>query len=83
MLQYCGFGPQHIKAIGDINIDKEGKFTPGTWIPIISEEKVLEENPDFLLVLPWHFKEYFKKNNKFKNQNLVFPLPSLEIFKVS
>ena len=83
LLQYCGFGPQHIKAIGDINIDKEGKFTPGTWIPIISEEKVLEENPDFLLVLPWHFKEYFKKNNKFKNQNLVFPLPSLEIFKVS
>jgi hypothetical protein len=79
ILQYCGFGPDDIEVIGDVNKDKYGALTPGTWIPIESEEKVLATNPNYLIVLPWHFKDFFLKNLNFKGHNLVFPLPSLEI----
>jgi hypothetical protein len=79
ILQYCGFGPDDIEVIGDVNKDKYGALTPGTWIPIESEEKVLATNPNYLIVLPWHFKDFFLKNLNFKGRNLVFPLPFLEI----
>ena len=78
ILQYCGFGTEEIEVIGDVNKDKYGALTPGTWIPIEAEEKVLETNPDYLIVLPWHFKDFFVKSSSYKNRNLVFPLPSLE-----
>lgn len=79
VLQYCGFTENDIAAIGDVNPDKFGALTPGTWIPIEDETKILASNPDYLLVLPWHFREFFVKNLIFKGRNLVFPLPSLEV----
>jgi len=79
VLQYCSFGPSDIECIGDVNPDKYGSLTPGTWIPIKDEKDVLVTNPDYLLVLPWHYREFFTKSLAFKGRNLVFPLPSLEI----
>lgn len=79
VLQYCGFGPGDIEAIGDVNPDKFGALTPGTWIPIEDEAKVLASSPDFLLVLPWHFRDFFLRNPALKGRRLVFPLPQLEI----
>jgi hypothetical protein len=79
ILQYCGFGLDDIEVIGDVNKDKHGALTPGTWIPIEAEEIVLESKPDYLIVLPWHFKDFFIENPKFKGENLVFLLPYLEI----
>ena len=78
ILQYCGFGLDDIEVIGDVNKDKHGALTPGTWIPIEAEEIVLESKPDYLIVLPWHFKDFFLENPKFKGENLVFLLPYLE-----
>jgi NDP-4-keto-2,6-dideoxyhexose 3-C-methyltransferase len=79
VLQYCGLNANDISAIGDVNPDKFGALTPGTWIPIEDEAKVLASNPDYLLVFPWHFREFFVHNPVFKGRNLVFPLPSLEV----
>jgi len=79
ILQFCGFNASEIAVIGDVNADKYGALTPGTWIPIKEEARVLAGNPDYLLVLPWHFKDFFVKSPIFKGRNLVFPLPSLEI----
>jgi hypothetical protein len=78
ILQYCGFGLDDIEVIGDVNKDKHGALTPGTWIPIEAEEIVLESRPDYLIVLPWHFKDFFLESPKFKGENLVFLLPYLE-----
>ena len=78
LLQYYDIG-SNIEAIGEVNSDKYGKFTPGTNIPIISEDDILKKNPDYLLVLPWHFKEFFLKSEKFTNVKLIFPLPSVSI----
>ena len=79
VLQYCGFSNNDIAVIGDVNPEKYGALTPGTWIPIEEESRVLLSNPDYLLVLPWHFRDFFIKSPAFKGRNLVFPLPVLEV----
>ena len=57
LLQFCGFGPDDIEAIAEVNTDKFGCYTPGTHIPIVSEAEAHAQKPDYFLVLPWHFKE--------------------------
>ena len=79
LLQYCGFNSDDIDAIGDVNPDKFGAITPGTWIPIEDESKVLAASPDYLLVLPWHFRDFFLRNQALTGRSLVFPLPQLEV----
>lgn len=64
LLQYCGFGPGDLVAIADRNPAKWGRRTPGTSIPICSEDQVRQARPDFLLILPWHFLEGFLEREK-------------------
>lgn len=79
LLQYCKFTESDIFAVGEVNPDKFGCFTPGTWLPIIDQDELIAMKPDYLIVLPWHFRKFFLKNKKFEGINLVFPLPNLEI----
>ena len=79
MLQYCGLTENDIEVVGEVNSEKFDCFTPGTWIPIISEEKLLASKPVYLIVLPWHFRNFFIGNPKFTGIKLVFPLPQLEV----
>lgn len=77
LLQYCGLTGKDISYIGEVNSDKFGSYTPGTWIPIIPETELLAMAPDFLIVLPWHFRKFFEGNPKYSNCKLIFPLPEL------
>lgn len=79
LLQYCGFTKDEIAAVGEVNAEKFGCYTPGTLLPIVPESEFFSDEPDFLIVLPWHFKSFFLKNNRLKKGKLVFPLPELEI----
>lgn len=79
ILQYCGLTDSDIQMVGEVNAEKFGCYTPGTWIPIAPEDEVLGTNPDFLIVLPWHFKRFFVGNKKFAGRTLVFPLPELQV----
>lgn len=79
ILQYCGLTGKDISFIGEVNSDKFGCYTPGSWIPIISEDALLARKPDYLIVLPWHFRKSFLENKKFSGSRLVFPLPQLEV----
>jgi len=82
LLQFCGFTKKDIPYIAEVNQDKFGAYTPGTNIPIISESEAKAMRPDYLFVLPWHFKdsilsrekEYVAQGGKF-----IFPLPEIEI----
>jgi NDP-4-keto-2,6-dideoxyhexose 3-C-methyltransferase len=82
LLQYCGVTRHDLPAILERYPPKVGLVTPGTRIPIISEEEGRAQRPDFLFVLPWHFREeiiprereYLEGGGK-----LVFPLPNFEI----
>jgi len=80
LLQYCGFTAEDINYVGEVNADKFGCCTPGTNIPIIPEDELLAMDPDFLIVLPWHFRSFFITNPKYSGHKLVFPLPTIEIF---
>jgi NDP-4-keto-2,6-dideoxyhexose 3-C-methyltransferase len=79
LLQYCGLTEKDIAFVGEVNAEKYGCYTPGTWIPIIPEAVVLAKSPDYLIVLPWHFRKFFQGQEKYKQSNLVFPLPNLEV----
>ena len=79
LLQYCGFGEHELFAIGDVNPYKFGRFAPGTLIPIVAESELLADEPDYLLVLPWHFRQFFLQKYRLKKAKMVFPLPALEI----
>jgi len=82
LLQYYGIDEQLLPQIGEVNEDKFGSFTPATLIPLVSEAKVLESNPDYLMVLPWHFRAFFESLPSMKGRTLVFPLPQVEIVHV-
>ena len=79
LLQYCELTNEDIAYIGEVNEEKFNCYAPGTWIPIIPEKELLDLKPDYLIVLPWHFKSFFLNNPKFSNFSLVFPLPYLEV----
>lgn len=81
LLQYCGFTAQDIVAIAEVNTEKFGRFTPGTQIPIVSEAEARAQSPDYLLVLPWHFRDgIVQREANYLNGGgqLLFPLPTLE-----
>jgi NDP-4-keto-2,6-dideoxyhexose 3-C-methyltransferase len=82
ILQYCGLDHSLIEAAADRNPEKSGARTPGTNIPIISEEESRKMKPDFFLALPWHFrKEFIQREREFSSRGgrFIFPLPALEI----
>ena len=82
MLQLCELSSEQIGFIAEVNEDKFGSFTPGSLIPIISEEEAKAKPPDYFLVLPWHFKETIlarEKSYLAKGGKLIFPLPEIEI----
>lgn len=79
LLQYCGLTEKDIAFVGEVNVEKFGCYTPGTWIPIIPEDELLAQKPDYLIVLPWHFRKFFLAQKKYSGTTLVFPLPVLEV----
>jgi cyclopropane fatty-acyl-phospholipid synthase-like methyltransferase len=82
LLQFCGFTQDEIFAIAEVNRDKFGRVTPGTNIPIISEESVKRMQPDYMLVLPWHFRDGIVRREKeflASGGSLIFPFPEIEI----
>ena len=81
LLQYCGLSGRELYAIGEVNEDKFGCFTPGSLIPIRPEQELFGDEPDFFLVLPWHFREFFIRKYKPKKAALVFPLPNLDVVR--
>ena len=84
ILQWCGIDHRIIDVAAERNPDKYGAYTLGTEIPIVSEEESRAMNPDYYLVLPWHFKaEFIKREQESLNKGIgmIFPLPNIEIIK--
>ena len=82
LLQFCGFTENDIPAIAEVNPDKFGSFTPGTHIPILSEEEARAMKPDYFLILPWHFKDGILRREKeylASGGKMIFPFPEIEI----
>jgi hypothetical protein len=82
VLQFCGLTTNEVTAIAEVNEDKFGACTPGTHIPIIPESEARAMQPDYFLVLPWHFKEgILQREAEFlaSGGRMIFPFPEIEI----
>jgi NDP-4-keto-2,6-dideoxyhexose 3-C-methyltransferase len=82
LLNYFGIDNTMIPYAAEVNDDKYGLKTIGSEIEIISEKQALEMNPDYFLVLPWHFVDGFR--DKFKNYlnnggKFIVPCPEFKI----
>lgn len=86
ILQYCGLTPKHLVAIADRNPAKWGSTTVGSQVPIISEEEMRKANPDYLLVLPWHFMEEFQRREAeflARGGRFIVPIPEARVLAYS
>jgi ABC-type Fe3+-hydroxamate transport system substrate-binding protein len=57
LMNYAGVRPDLIAFVVDRNPAKQGKFMPGSRIPIVNETHIHEQKPDFIVILPWNLRE--------------------------
>ncbi len=82
LLNHCGIRTDLLAYTVDRNLFKQGKFLPGTHIPIYAPERLAQTRPDYILVLPWNLKEEISEQLAYVRSwggRLVFPIPELEI----
>ena len=82
ILNYCNLNNKDISFVCDANPSKEGKFTPGSHIEIISKDKMRKIKPKYLIVLIWSFRtEVIKQEKNFIEDGgkLIFPLPVFHV----
>ncbi len=82
ILQYYGLDSSLITAASERSPEKWGKYTIGTWIPIVSEEEARKAQPDYFLVLPWaFFSEFYKREKEWRKKGgkFIVPLPEFRV----
>jgi SAM-dependent methyltransferase len=82
LLNYFGIGPETLDFVVDRSHFKQGLYTPGTHLPIYAPEKLLEEMPDYVLLLTWNFAdEILKQQAAYQERGgrFVIPIPHLTI----
>jgi SAM-dependent methyltransferase len=82
LLNHCGIRSDLLSYTVDRSPVKQGKFLPGTHIPIYPPERLAETQPDFILVLPWNLRDEISQQLDYVRSwggRLVFPIPALEI----
>jgi SAM-dependent methyltransferase len=83
LLNYCGIRTDFLDYTVDRNPYKQGKFLPGTHIPIYHPDKILETQPDYVLILPWNFKDEIMRQMSFIQTwggKFVVPIPEVNIY---
>jgi hypothetical protein len=83
LLNYCGIRQDFIDYTVDRNPYKQGKYTPGTHIPIYSPDRIRDTKPDFLFLLPWNLKEEVMQQMSYIRKwggKFVIPIPEVKVF---
>ena len=82
LLNYCGAGRDFIDFVADRSPHKQGRFLPGTHLPVVEPAKIRAARPDFLLILPWNLREEIMDQNGFIREwggRFVLPIPSVAV----
>lgn len=80
LLNYCGIRTDFLEYTVDRNPYKQGKYTPGTHIPIHPPSRIGETKPDYLLILPWNLKEEIIEQNSYIRDwggRFIIPIPEV------
>jgi hypothetical protein len=83
LLNYCGIRTDLIEYTVDRSPHKQGRFLPGTHIPVHSPDKLKSTKPDFVLILPWNLKEEIMDQMQCIRDwggRFVVPIPSVRIY---
>jgi len=83
LLNYCGIRTDFIDYTVDRNPYKQGKFTPGTHIPIYHPDRIKETHPDYVLILPWNLKEEIMDQLAYIREwegKFIVPIPAVKIY---
>ena len=84
LLNYCGIRTDFLAYTVDRSAYKQGKFTPGTRIPIHPPERIRETKPDFLFILPWNLKDEIMQQHAYIREwggKFVVPIPEISIYE--
>lgn len=82
LLNYCGIRTDFLDFTVDRNPYKQGRFLPGSHIPIHAPEKIAEVEPDVILILPWNFKDEIVEQLAYTRAwgaELVVPIPEVTV----
>ncbi len=82
MLNFCGLRPDLVQFIVDKNPAKQNMLAPGSRIPVVSEQRLREEKPDYIVILPWNIKEEIKEQLSYVTEwgcKFVVAIPELKI----
>jgi hypothetical protein len=82
LLNYCGIRTDLLDYTVDRSPHKQGRYTPGTHIPILSPDKIRETRPDYVLLLPWNLQREITQNMAFIREwggRFVLPIPSVRV----
>jgi hypothetical protein len=82
LLNYCGIREDFLDYTVDRNPLKQGRYTPGTRIPILAPEKMRETKPDYILILPWNLKNEISKQHAYVAEwggRFVVPIPKVKV----
>lgn len=80
LLNYAGVKPDLLEFVCDRAVAKQGKFMPGSHIPILSPEALVTSPPEFLVILPWNISMEVADQNSFlrnNGTNFVTAIPNL------
>jgi hypothetical protein len=77
LLNYMGFTSRDIECIAENNKLKQGLLTPGSHIPVVSDEEFLERMPEYALLLSWNYLDFFLKNSAYIHKGGKFIVPIL------
>jgi SAM-dependent methyltransferase len=80
LLNFAGIGPQVLEFVADRNVHKQGRYVPGVRLPIVPPARILQEQPDYLLILPWNFKEeIMQQQGEYRRRGGRFIVPVPEV----
>jgi hypothetical protein len=82
LLNYFGIGAADLEFVADRSTVKQGRYTPGTHLPIKAPEALLEERPDYVLLLTWNFAdEILRQQEPYRRQGgkFIIPIPEVQV----
>ncbi len=81
LLNYVGLNAKDLECVAETNKAKQGMVTPGSHIPVVSEEELLSRMPQYALLLTWNYLDFFLKNSDYikKGGRFIVPIPSPRI----